>query len=683
MSDAQPYLPSTDYFFLGNGRIMVAIQWSRDTSASPYGILLCDPERMSRKNGSLLFHPEMGLARTMLTVVVDGVRYQARHDNLQVKWSAGRNNDVVAEWQAGPVRVSEQFAVPNSSSVLLRDVGLVADEPCDVQVEAALYANPLYFDEFGARPGGQLFANGYASIDLYSIPTGRPFERFLTVKAQATPRGSRLSFVYAMEAVGTHEFTLYPNGHLFAQTDAVEPPQFDDASTTLEARMMRQHRIARTSLKATVSVLGKFDAAIWQYDFEWGMDAAMVALAASVSGEFELARAVLLNILQRLSNPDGMIMEASRFRGGEMAELNGNGAVLDALWHYWQWSGDHELLATHWPRITAITEYPLREEFTHSSGLLRGRRDLWERTPWMGVQEGFELGHQTFCAVGLRRAADMAKTFGTPEERARWQTAADGIATALVSDPTFALVDNDCLIRRRLIDGSVQRTLKPDHAYHSPDYLPYVPVPDSAVQEEVPWEPDVVEALPILYGLVAPSSVIAWDTLETLEALWNPTGIGGYARYNVAAEADSPGPWPFATAFMAAAQLTSGNIARARRSIEWLLDMAGAGGSWFEFYGERATPPLPPVGVIVWGWAQFLILMSRHVVGAEIVDGQLRIAPAMSGITQILRLGGHYVTVNVDGLAHAELDGSAITCERGTVHIPLPLRANHLLHFQA
>lgn len=662
---------------------MVAIQWSRDPSASPYGILLCDPERMSRKNGSLLFHPELGLARTMLTVTVNGVRHQARHDDLTMRWQLGHGNTVVAEWQAGAVRVSERFSVQNSSSVLIRDVVLTSSESCDVQVEAALYANPLYFDEFGARAGGQLYANGYTSIDLYSIPTGHPFERFLTINANAVPHGTKLSYVYALEAVGTHEFTLYPDGHHFAPSHEPQAGALDDTATTLEARMMRQQRIARTALRATVSVLGKFDAAIWQYDFEWGMDAAMVALAASVSGEFELARRVLLNILHRLSNREGMIMEASRFRGGEMAELNGNGAVLDALWHYWQWSGDQELISMHWPRISAIAEYPLREEFSHPSGLLRGRRDLWERTPWMGVLEGFELGHQTFCAAGLRRAADMARTFGTAGQHERWSAAAERIADSMITDEKFALVENGCFIRRRLVDGSVQRTLTPDAAYRDPDYVSYVPAMGAASALPRPWEPDVVEALPIVYGLVDPSSPIAWDTLEALEALWNPTGIGGYARYNIAAEPDSPGPWPFATSFMAAAQLTTGNIDRARRTIGWLLDMAGAGGSWFEFYGERPTPPLPPVGIIVWGWAQFLILMTRHVLGAEITEGRLRVAPAMSGIVQTLQIGSHVLSVEVNGLASAELDGTGIPCERGTVYLDLPLRADHRLRFSA
>src|SRR3954469_24622978 len=98
MSDLQPYLDDTDYFFLGDGRMMVAIQWSRNPSASPYGIILCDPERMSRKNGSLLFHPELGLARTMLTVIVDGVRYTPSHETVQAAWDFGRGHSVVVRW---------------------------------------------------------------------------------------------------------------------------------------------------------------------------------------------------------------------------------------------------------------------------------------------------------------------------------------------------------------------------------------------------------------------------------------------------------------------------------------------------------------------------------------------------------------------------------------------------------
>jgi hypothetical protein len=385
--------------------------------------------------------------------------------------------------------------------------------------------------------------------------------------------------------------------------------------------------------------------------------------------------------MRRLSNAEGMIAEASRFRGGEMSELNGNGAVLDALWHYWRWSGDLALPRAHWHRWSAIAEYPLRPEFQHPSGLLKTRRDLWERLPWMGVKEGFELGHQVFCTVGLRRAAEMARALGHTEEADRWHAAGERILDAMLHHPELSLIEDGRFIHRRLVDGSVQREMAPDSDYTDRDYAPYIPFVPGASTGPVPCEPDIAEALPIIYGLIDPSSDVARATLATLDALWSPTGTGGYARYNIASDPDSPGPWAFATAFMAAAEIEARLDERAARTIGWLLDAAGAGGSWFEYYGERQTPPYPPVGVIVWGWAQYLLLVVKHLLGVRVAGEEISITPKLIGMEHTIRFGEYRIRIKVQGYGSALLDGAPAEMTNGTVRIPLPLAADHRLEF--
>ncbi len=682
MLDHQPHLPDTDYFFIGNGTIMAAIQWSRCPAASPYGIVLCDPERMSRKNGSLLFHPELGLARTMLAVVVNGIRHTPRHNDVCARWQFNRNSTVVVQWNAGPVTVTESFFVQNGSSALVRDVEIASQTPASVVIEAALYANPLFFDRFGTRAGSELYAEGYAAIGMYAVPSAKAFERFLSLDLGTVHTTRRASILYNIEAVGTHDVTLYPADHGSSVDAAMEPLPVPEADAEgLGDRIARAYRIACSSLRATVSTLGTFDASIWQYDFSWGLDAAMVATAAACSGQFELAHQVLTNILGSLTNAQGMVAEASRFRGGPMAELNGNGAVLDALWHHWHHSGDDSLLRGHWDRIVAIAEYPLRDEFSDASGLLRGRRDLWERTPWMGVREGFELAHQVFCSVGLSRAAEMADMLGHAALAERWHAAASRIADAMLNHPTYSLVDGGAFVHRRLLDGTVQRELLEDITAFDPEYAPYVPTTESSTTPRR-CEPDAAASLPMVYGLVAPSDPRALATLEQLLELWNRTGIGGYCRYHPESDPDSPGPWPFATAFIAAAELEAGLTERACRSIEWLINVAGAGGSWFEFYGTRLSPPHPPTGIIVWGWAQFIILVVHHVLGARIHGNTLVLRPRITGINIVLHVGRHRLTVQVDALASATLDGLAIDVADGCVRIPLPLSSDRHLEFR-
>lgn len=696
MLDLETTIPDTDYFFLGDGRTMAVLQWSRHPDASPYGVMLYDPARVSRKNGSLLSHPELGLSRTMLSVRIDGVRYRPAHDSVSVRWEPGEVPAVVVSWKAGEAGVTERFHIQEGTSNLIRDVRLSSPQPVSAELEAALYANPLLFDEFGTQESSILHASGYAAISFYAVPTGRAFERFLSVPVRTDPRKVAATFIYSIDATGTHEFSLYPPEYRFASPPrpssfaaaaagkpdtAPDAPVAGNGPGALAERIMELYRISQISLRAAVAQNGRFDASIWQYDFEWGMDAAMVAIAAARSGLFELSRQVLVNILRRLSNTEGMIAEAGRFRGGEMSELNGNGAVLDALWHYWRWSGDDSLLHTYWSRIGAIAGYLLRPEFRHPSGLLETRRDLWERTPWMGVEQGFELAHQVYGTVGLQRAAEMAAATGDTESQERWAQGAAQIREAMLHHPELSLVEDGAFIHRRLPDGSVQTHMTPDTGYREEGYLHYIPSPPATAPLPRACEPDIAEALPIIYGLTDPQSDLALGTMRKLEALWSPTGIGGYARYNIDSDPDSPGPWAFATAFMAAAELESGLHERAERTIGWLLDAAGAGGSWFEYYGERQTPPYPPIGIIVWGWAQYLILVSGHIAGANIDGDELRIAPKMAGISHVIRTGGHQVTLSVRGLGRVVLDGIPLELHDGGIRLRLPLQADHHLEF--
>lgn len=678
MQDQTTNAPNTDYFLLGDGRITAVVQWSRDSLLSPLGLLLWDAERMTRKEGTWLFHPELGLQRTMLTVVIGGTRYRPTHQTLRVRWNLGRRPEVVAEWQAGAMLVTERLYIQSPSSNLIREVSITQPEgfAVTVQIEAALYANPLLFDEFRTLPGNLLQAEGYASINLFSVPSGNAFERFLTVPCQCDASGVSATFVYSLEAVGMAEREGFGEGDQeFEQTINVEE-SFNDG---LAKQLQRQYIIARNGLRAAISRTGKFDASIWQYGYEWGMDAAMVATAAAISGRFALARQILRNILSRLTNNEGMIAESSRFRGGELSELNGNGAVLDAIWHYWRWTGDTSLVRLWWHRIRAVANYLLRPEYQHESGLLQGRRDLWERLPWMGVQSGFDLSHQVFCSVGLLHIAELAQHLGHHEDAEQWRNAGKRIQDAMLNHPKYRLIHEGRFIHRRLADGTPAETITLDSDWYDPSYAPYLPISKLPNPIARPCTPDAVEALPIIYGLIPANSDVAMQTLNNLELLWNQNGDGGYGRSTVASDPDSPGPWVFPTTFIASAEIEARLTGRAERSLRWLLEKSGVGGTWFEYYGLRNTPPFPPVGIIVWGWAQFIVLVVRHLLGVRIEENTLIIAPKISDIQHTLRIDEGTVTIIIRGTTTALFDDEVIPIEQGIVKISLPLKVGHKL----
>src|SRR4030095_10317494 len=112
-------------------------------------------------------------------------------------------------------------------------------------------------------------------------------------------------------------------------------------------------------------------------------------------------------------------------------------------------------------------------------------------------------------------------------------------------------------IHRRLVDGSVLSTLVPDYDYLSPEYTSYLPRTFEHNTPPKQCEPDITEALPIVYGLVDPRSDLALVTLDRLCSLWNPNGYGGYARYQTPFDPHSPSAPPGPQTPMAAPPATT------------------------------------------------------------------------------------------------------------------------------
>jgi hypothetical protein len=120
-------------------------------------------------------------------------------------------------------------------------------------------------------------------------------------------------------------------------------------------------------------------------------------------------------------------------------------------------------------------------------------------------------------------------------------------------------------------------------------------------------------------------------TLANIESLWNQDWDGGgYGRYHVSSEPDSPGAWPFASVFVARALVEAGESARAWRILRWLSTAAGSvSGAWFEFNGPRIAPPFPQVGIIPWTWAELVVLVVHHILGVRPEAAGIRVRPRL------------------------------------------------------
>jgi hypothetical protein len=243
-----------------------------------------------------------------------------------------------------------------------------------------------------------------------------------------------------------------------------------------------------------------------------------------------------------------------------------------------------------------------------------------------------ELSYQVWVLEGLAAAAILARLTGHAAQAERWDAESARLRRALLSDSRFKMHDHRGFIKRRAVDGSVQETITADRACGLPNGVPLM---SSGVHR---LNPDSSAALPIALGIVTPNSPIARRTFRHLEQLWNQAGNGGgYSRYHVSSEPDSPGGWPFASLFVARAAVEAGDDAKVWRILRWLDSVPGAkSGAWFEFYGERIAPPLPQVGIVVWNWAELIVLYVQHILGVQPGESDVRIRPRLlSGLASV------------------------------------------------
>jgi hypothetical protein len=427
---------------------------------------------------------------------------------------------------------------------------------------------------------------------------------------------------------------------------------------------------AKFQLRAAVSASGRLDGGIWQYNLEWVRDQSFIAQALAMTGASALARTMFARLLDELVDDRGATMDSSRFRPWRESEFDQNGILLFALASYLDWTGDRDLVEDRWAKIEKAAAFPLRPAFRHGpSGLLVNRREYWERHGAHGLRDGMELAHELFVALGLEAAGRLARRLGRTRRAAEWSGAALALREAMLKSPRYALVEGGRFIKRRGVDGRVQAEIRPPKASGLPRQAPLFEPGRHLL------DPDTSAALPIAWELVDPRGGLARRTLASMETLWDQRWKGGgYGRYNVTSEPDSPGPWPFASLFVARAALEAGDGRAVRRVVDWLGRVPGArAGSWFEFYGPRPVPPYPQVGIIPWTWAEIVFLCLHHVAGARPAERVLRLRPRLfPGLDRVradLAVRGGRIELEVRRARRGERPGFRV----GPVRLPYHL----------
>jgi hypothetical protein len=608
--DVRTRLRDVSYFFIGNGYIQAAVQWAPSGEGTPLGLLLMDPDRLRKKRDALTMDRAGGLEATLVRVEAGGARHHARADATHVAWTTRAGVPAVeAVWNWDGGEVTEIFFCPDTDSPrLVREV----------RVRCSSGNGPI---RISTSAGGS------------------------TAFVEGEPRGDPACFAYDI-VPGSGRVDLRVERMPVADRARA---RWERASrfTFADPMLDRFARISQYQLAAAKSAAGRMDASIWQYNREWVRDQAFVAIGFLMAGDREGAACLLDRLLREFITAEGGAMDSSEVRSPDEAELDQNGVLLYALEEYVRWTGDVSLVSTHWPRIQAAAEYPLRPQFTHrASGLLSNTREFWERHRLHGIKPGLELVHQIFVSIGLRAAASLAVRMRQAELATRWASDAERLRAAALSHPTYGFVVNGTLVKRMNLDGTVQDRIDP-----RPDSL--MPVGAPLLRPGDHWlNPDTCVALPIAARFIAPDSLLARRTLDSVEPLWNQEWeAGGYGRYHASSEPDSPGGWPFASIFVARASVEAGVPDRAWRVLRWLNEAPGApAGSWFEFYGPRASPPYPQVGIVPWTWSEMLALLVGHILGVRPEADDLTVRPLLlPGLDHAagrMRYGSGILTVN-------------------------------------
>ncbi|MDH4197559.1 MAG: hypothetical protein OEW05_09150 [Candidatus Aminicenantes bacterium] len=641
-------LAAVEYFFLGNGLLQAAVQTTRDRRATSPGLLIMHPDRLGPKRRALTLDPVLGLRPTLAAIAIGRALFRPAAKSLQVRWAERDGVPAVeAEWPAGPARVRECLLCPDRTFPrLVREIAVrnVSARRISVRVRTGVGRRSV-FETLSVAPG-----EAKTLCVEYRI-TGGPEAPAVAVRTVPRLSVSRAAAAYWRSTADLR---------------------------TGDLQLDHFYRAALTQLHAAVSKRGTIDGGLWQYNLEWVRDQAFIAMALTMTGQTVRAKTVLGRLLRRFIGPQGAPADSSRQRALEDCEPDQNGILLFALQNFLDWTGDGNFVLEHWEKIVLTADFLLRPTLRHEpSGLLHNRREFWERHSVHGIRDGFELAHQLFAVLGLRSAAALARSMGRRGKEKVWSEAAARIENAMLSSSRFALVERGRFIKRRAADGRVQNEVRPAPASGLPPATPLFTAGRHFLN------PDSSAALPIAWELVDPRGRLAIRTLRDLERLWNQRWRGGgYGRYHISSEPDSPGPWPFASLFIARAAVEAGDGRKARRVLDWLGRTPGArAGTWFEFYGPRPVPPYPQVGITPWTWAETIFLFVHHVLGLRPGPDRVRLRPrflpGQRRLEASFRVRGTTIRISLERIGAAErpavrIDGVPAAMKGGAVSFRLP-----------
>ncbi|OPA74233.1 hypothetical protein BVG16_24200 [Paenibacillus selenitireducens] len=672
-----------DYYMVGNAQVTGVVQIDNSGPGSPVTFFVQDPhyfKEAQAKDYSYLFSQEEGLEPSVLTVAVDGREFRAVTSNIRPRWRRDGSSIVDVTWWAGPVRVTETYFASISEPIVYRQIRLhnKGDFSCRVKCSTRFTPNPHHFN----RSETLLDQRGYVAVG----------EKFQIGLIGVEGSGEKPVLESGEQSVIGYEWNeLYPGtsataafGYIFLDRTDIDYEVYEKLSqqdVKSEERAVEKKRaegIVITSehsdanhvyqsavrgINICSSDRGRVNVGIWQYSMEWTRDASFAAIGAIHSGLYSEARAIFERLVNHLVDDQGRTILYNQFAPEHLEQFDQSGQLLFGLGLYYNWTKDADFIRKSWPKIEALANRLCTSVCKDpETGLFHNVRDFWERMEMHGIEEGYELAYQMWPVIGLRSTESLVQAVGTDEARARvsrWLEESERIWNNVLHHPVYSFIVDGKLTKRKGLDGSVQDVVKP--TVKLPDDIP---LGNDRISR---LNPDTVTTLSVVYGLIDPAGTVPKQTVDSMESLWNMRWeTGGYDRYHTSSEPDTPGPWGFASMFVARANLATREYERALRTISWFAhNQGGNGGVWHEYVPIIRTNA-PRSGPVVWIWSEMTMFFVRDVLGIKPgpfeVEIRPNVPPQMGKVTAQVPIRGSRLTLELNG---NEPDADRIRIDEG------------------
>jgi len=699
-SDFITCLPGVEYFFFGNGDITGVVQHCpKDTAGTFLGFTFMNPGLFSRKWSTYLYHPERGFTNTRLGVTLEedtassakesgmyrGVKgYAVSPENfVSIQWKYTETVPIVSLlWKAGECEVEEEFFAASEGSVLFRRaiVKNSSGRPLHVRCGLSLYANFGLFDQiYVDEKEKAAFARGLAKMKLFTL------EKEATVAGRYDVRVDVGIIPPGESRQATYVYCLNDGEKIFKRKSFAvlwkNTVQYWNEKGVLETGNKEFDdlwKVSKTSLRSVMGNNARMDAGVWEYCMEWVIDHLWAAIGFLRSGFVDEARLLVESNLKHAIGFDGRTIESSRWFGYDYTELNQNGSLVHSVWEYVCWTGDFALLKKYWKQIKLCAEFPLQDVFFDKRAkMVHNKREFWERSDPHGIEDGFEMAYQFWIIMGLEKGAELADAINDRATARKWRQISKEMKNSFLSDPTFKMIEDGRLIKRRRKNGEWQKLSVPPNRSAMPPGSPL------STDENPALDPDTVVTFPIIFGFIDPKSDLSLKTLEWVDTLWSQQWEGGgYSRYNTHSEPDPPAPWPFNSVMVARAHAEAGNDDKVWRVLNWLTNLpTGKSGSWFEHLGPSITPPAPPVGIVGWIWYEIMALYVHHIVGFRPELDRLVVRPrlikGLDDIRSTYIVRKTKISMHIQRSAEksiATVNGKKIAVKDGSISIPYPTK---------